>query len=158
MDPTKELLMMRECDAPREIIWKAWTDPDLIKQWWGPDGVTIPTAEFDARVGGKIYIVMLAGPELGPMKGQKWPMSATIKELIAPERLVFTSAAIDEPSGTTLLENLVTVTLADMGGETTMTVHVVVTMSTEKAAAALAGMQMGWNQQLDKLVKLMATR
>jgi uncharacterized protein YndB with AHSA1/START domain len=50
----KELHMTRECDAPREQVFKAWTDPELVKQWWGPKGVTIPTCELDVKPGGKI--------------------------------------------------------------------------------------------------------
>lgn len=153
-DPAKELLLTRELHAPREMVWKAWTDPSSIAKWWGPNGVTIPTAEIEPRVGGKLYIVMLAGPELGELKGQRWPMKGTITEIVAPERLVFTSAAVNDPDGSILLENTVTVTFEDSEGNTKMTVHVLVTMATDKAGPALAGMEMGWNQQLDKLVKL----
>ncbi len=158
MDPKKELRMTRELDAPRERVWKAWTDPKLLAQWWGPNGVTMPIVEFDARVGGKIYMVMLAGPQLGTMKGQRWPMHGTITELIAPSKLVFTATALEDLDGTPNLTQQTTVTLTEETGKTKVTVHVQVTHATEKAGPALSGMSMGWNQQMDKLVHLYKTR
>lgn len=157
MDPKKELLLTREFDAPRELVWKAWTDPKLLSQWWGPNGVTNPVCELDARVGGNIHIVMLAGEALGPMNGQRWPMHGTIKELVVPEKLVYTSTALEEPDGTPNMENIVTVTFDEHEGKTILTVHVLVTHATDKAGPALGGMSMGWNQQLDKLVSMYKT-
>ena len=61
----RELTITRTFDAPRELVWKAWTDPKMLERWWGPRGVTNPTCEFDATKGGEIYIVMEAGKELG---------------------------------------------------------------------------------------------
>lgn len=153
-DPKRELLMHRELPVPRSEVWKAWTDPGMIKKWWGPDGVTIPTCEFEVRPGGKIYIEMLAGESLGPMKGQHWPMHGVVRSVAAPEELVFTATAIENPDGTPNLETRDTVTIAEHDGKTRMTVHVVVTMATDKALPALAGMETGWNQQLDKLVNI----
>ncbi len=60
---TKELILTRILDAPRELVFKAWTDPKMLAEWWGPKGVTNPICEIDAKVGGKIHIVMLAGRE-----------------------------------------------------------------------------------------------
>lgn len=68
--PIKEFTITRMFDAPRELVWKAWTDQKLIRKWWGPRGVTNPTCEWDARPGGKIDLVMLAGKELGQFAGQ----------------------------------------------------------------------------------------
>ena len=62
----KELTITRIFDAPRDLVWKAWTDQKILQKWWGPKGVTNPICEWDARLGGNIYIVMLAGKELGP--------------------------------------------------------------------------------------------
>jgi uncharacterized protein YndB with AHSA1/START domain len=70
----KELTIIRTFDAPCELVWKAWTDPKLLKQWWGPNNVTIPECEIDQRVGGTFYIVMEAGEAMGSYKGTKWPM------------------------------------------------------------------------------------
>ncbi len=69
----KDLIITRTFDVPRELAWKAWTDPKLMAKWWGPRGVTNPTCKLNAKPGGEIYIVMLAGKELGNFAGQKWP-------------------------------------------------------------------------------------
>ena len=66
MTPIKELEIKRTYDAPVSDVWKAWTEPEQIKAWWGPDNVSIPECEVDLRVGGRIYIVMEAGEAMGP--------------------------------------------------------------------------------------------
>ncbi len=145
----KELTIERTYDAPRDLVFKAWIDPKMVAQWWGPRGVTNPTCEWEARPGGNIHIVMLAGEELGPMKGQEWPMTGEFQEIEEPKKIVFTSKAImdDKP----ILENLVTVTFEEQDGKTKMTAHIVVTKATPEAEMPLKGMEMGWNQTLDKL-------
>jgi len=145
----KELKLERIFDAPRDLVFKAWTDPELVAQWWGPRGVTNPTCEWEARPGGTIHIVMLAGEELGPMQGQEWPMNGEFKEVEEPSKLVFTANALI--AGKEVLQHLTTVTLTEEGDKTKMTVHIVVTKTTPEAAGPLSGMEMGWNQQLDKL-------
>ena len=57
----KELVITREFDAPRERVWKAWTDPEMVKRWWGPEGFTAPSIMIDLRVGGR-YIFAMQGP------------------------------------------------------------------------------------------------
>lgn len=151
MDNTqKELTMTREFDAPRELVFKAWTDPELVKQWWGPDGVNNEVEEWDVKPGGSLHLTMVAGPELGELAGQRWPMSGQFEEVSAPEKLVFTGNAIVDDKE--VLQHLTTVTLEENDGKTRMTVHVQVTKTTPEAAGPLAGMEQGWNQQLDKLV------
>jgi uncharacterized protein YndB with AHSA1/START domain len=122
----------------------------LVQQWWGPNGVTNPTCVWESKQGGNIHIVMLAGQELGPMAGQEWPMTGKFEELQEPEKLIYSSNAI--MGGKPVLETRTTVTLEEVDGKTNMTVHIVVTMTTPEAAGPLQGMEMGWNQQLDKLV------
>lgn len=151
MEEKKELTLTRSFDADRETVWKYWTDPKLVQQWWGPTGVTNPTCEWDAVPQGKIHIVMLAGSELGPMAGQEWPMTGTFEELQKPEKIVFLSEAI--MNGKSVLETRTIVTFEDENGKTKMTVHIEVTKTTPEAAGPLQGMEMGWNQQLDKLVQ-----
>lgn len=148
---TKELTLTRTFDAPRALVWKYWTDQQLIQQWWGPNGVTNPTCVWEAKPEGNIHIVMLAGTELGPLAGQEWPMTGTVLEVVEPEKLVFTANAI--ANGKPILEHRTTVTLEETDGRTHMTVHIQVTMTTPEAAGPLQGMEQGWNQQLDKLVK-----
>jgi uncharacterized protein YndB with AHSA1/START domain len=148
-DIKKELTLERTYDAPIELVWKMWTDPKLVAQWWGPRGVTNTTNSWEARPGGKIDLVMLAGEELGPMAGQKWPMTGEFKVVEQPAKLVFTGNAI--LNGKEVLQHLATVTFEEAGDKTKMTVHIVVTKATPEAAGPLSGMEMGWNMQLDKL-------
>jgi uncharacterized protein YndB with AHSA1/START domain len=149
----RELTLTRIFDAPRELVFKAWTVPKLLAEWWGPKGVTNTIYEFDARPLGNIHIVMIAGEELGNFKGIKWPMRGIFHEVIEAEKLVFTSIAIvdDKP----ILENLNTVVLEEHEGKTKMVILIAVTKTTPEAEGPLSGMEMGWNQSLDKLADLM---
>jgi uncharacterized protein YndB with AHSA1/START domain len=146
----RELTLTRVFDTPRELVWKAWTDPKVVTKWWGPRGVTTPVCEVDARPGGGIHIVMLAGKELGSFAGQRWPMKGTFSELTPPERLAYVSSAMDDKQGV-LLEARNTLTLEELGGRTRMTLRIAVTRISPGGEFALAGMEAGWNQSLDKL-------
>jgi len=152
MADNKELTLTRIFGAPRDLVFKAWTDPKLVEQWWAPKGVTNQINEWSAHPGGKIDLVMIAGEELGPLAGQHWPMTGEFKEVQKPSKLVFTGNAI--LNGKEILEHLTTVTFEENGDKTKMTVHIVVTKAVmPQAGMALQGMEMGWNQQLDKLVE-----
>ena len=153
MDNKKELSLTRLFDAPRELVFKAWTDPKLLASWWGPRGVTNPICELDVRPHGQINIVMLAGEELGDLKGSRWPMKGVFQEIREPEKIVFTSTAIinDKP----IIENLTTVMFEEYEGKTKLTLHVVVTKVTPEGEGPLSGMEMGWTQSLDKLAEFL---
>ncbi len=140
----KETVFERTIDAPREAVFKAWTDPAQLKRWWGPKSFTNPVCEVDPRPEGAILIHM-RGPD-----GTVYPMKGEYKEVAAPERLVFTSSALDE-KGAPLFETLDTVTFAENGGRTSLTVQVGVSKQTAAAAQYLKGMKEGWNQSLDRL-------
>jgi len=75
--------------AARDLVWKAWTDPEMMAQWFGPRGFTIPECTLDVRVGGSLRIVM-RGPD-----GNDYPMKGTFLEVTPPERLKFTNIAVD---------------------------------------------------------------
>jgi uncharacterized protein YndB with AHSA1/START domain len=145
----RELTITRVFDAPRALVFKAWTDPKHLAQWWGPQGFTNPVCEFDARAGGALRIHM-SGPD-----GSVYPMKGVIQEIVAPERLVFTNIAIDA-SGNHLLEGLTTVIFSDERGKTKMTLHTKAVAVTEVAIAYLQGMEMGWTQSIDKLEAFVA--
>ncbi len=150
----KELTVSRVFDAPRDVVWKAWTDPNVLRKWWGPNGVTNPTCEWDARPGGRINIVMLAGKELGSLEGQEWPMSGTFEAVEPKEKIVYVSSALEDRKGNhTLVEARTTVTFSGKGEKTELTIHIeVISVSdSPKASFALRGMEAGWNQQIDKL-------
>ena len=142
----KELTMTRTIAAPRGTVFEAWTDPKQVARWWGPAGWTIPVCEIDPRPGGRIHIVMR-----GPDPWGDNPMDGQFQEVVTPERLVFRTSAIPDGNGHPQLETLNTVTFEERDGQTTVHVTIVVLRSTPEAAPALAGMEEGWKQQLDKL-------
>lgn len=146
----RELVITRIFDAPRELVFKAWTDPKHVAQWWGPKDFTNPVCELDVRPGGALLIHM-RGPD-----GVVYPMKGVFHEIAEPERLVFTSSAFEDEAGNPQLEVLNTVTFVEQGGKTKLTLQAVVVRSTPEVAAALAGMEEGWNQSLDKLAEHLA--
>lgn len=155
----KELIISKEYDAPVEKLWASFTDQEIVSKWWGPNGVTIPVCEIEPRPGGKIKIVMLAGEELGPAAGQEWPMIGTFLEVVRNEKLVFTSDAMqDGDESKTMIETKTTITFEKHNKSTIVTVHVLVTRSsdTPEAKFAVQGMGRGWNQQMDKLGAMIA--
>jgi uncharacterized protein YndB with AHSA1/START domain len=139
----------RVLDAPRRQVWQAWTDPKMMAQWFGPRGFTSSVPELDARAGGKLRIVM-HGPD-----GNDYPMKGVFREVIAPERLVFSTVALDG-DGNHLLEGETTVTLTEHGGKTTMMLKSHAVGKVAIAAQMLAGMEAGWTQSIDKLGELVA--
>jgi len=130
--------------APRALVFATWTDPKHLAQWWGPKGFTNPVCEFDARVGG-VFRIHMRGPD-----GTIYPMKGEIRELIAPERLVFTSIALDG-DGNHIIEGLTTVIFTEVGGKTRMTLHARAGAVAEIAVSYLQGMEAGWTQSIDKL-------
>lgn len=148
----QELVITRIFDAPREMVFQAWTDVKQMAQWWGPHGFTNPVCKMDVRPGGAIYIEM-RGPD-----GITYPMGGTFHEVVAPERLVFTSTALLDEAGNPQLENLNTITFEEWNGKTRLTLHVQVVKATPVAAKALAGMDMGWSQSLDRLAVFVVER
>ncbi len=139
--------LTRVFDAPRALVWKAWTDPTMMAQWFGPRGFTNPVCELDVRVGGSLRIVM-RGPD-----GNDYPMKGVFREVLKPERLVFTTIAIDN-DGNHLLEGETTVILAEKNGKTTLTLKTYAAGLVPVAPKMLAGMEAGWTQSIDKLEEL----
>lgn len=139
-----QLTLTRVFDAPRELVFDVWTDPKHVAQWWGPEMFTTPVCRVDARPGGELYIVM-RGPD-----GQDYPLKGVYQEVLRPKRLSYTNQAMDG-SGVVLLEGKTTVDFAAEGGKTRVTVHTQMRAMVPQAAFALAGMEPGWNQTLDRL-------
>ena len=140
----RTLNLTRVVAVPRRLVFQLWTDPQHVAQWWGPHGFTNPVCQLDARPGGAIRIDM-RGPD-----GTVYPMSGRYRDIVAPERLVFTSAALDA-AGQPLFEVLTTATFAEQGGQTTVTVQAHVVEATDAADPYLAGMDAGWTQSLERL-------
>ena len=150
-NPRTEVTLTRIIDAPRELVWKAWTDPAMLARWWGPHGFTNPRCEADVRAGGKILIHMQA-PD-----GTIFPMTGTFDEVAEPECLVFRAVPVDD-NGTALLESLTTVTFHDLGGRTKVIVHASAAPLQPVADQMLKGMEAGWSQSLERLAELVAGR
>lgn len=139
----------RVFDAPRALVWRAWTDPKMMAQWFGPRMFTTPVCELDVRVGGALRIVM-RGPD-----GSEYPMSGVFTEVVAPERLVFTNIPVDK-DGTRLMQGETRVTFAEAGGKTELVVTAHMVGLVPIARQMLAGMEAGWTQSIDKLQEMLA--
>jgi uncharacterized protein YndB with AHSA1/START domain len=147
--PEKTVKIVRIFDAPRALVWKAWTDPKQLAQWWGPKSFTNPVCELDLRIGGAIRIDM-RGPN-----GTVYPMAGTFREIIPPERLVFMAEARDH-DGNVLLESLTTVSFEEQAGKTKLTVHAHAVGLAPIAPQMLAGMDAGWTQSIERLQALVS--
>ena len=147
----REVVLTRVFDAPRALVYKAWTDPRQLAQWWGPTGFTNPVCELDLRPDGEIRIDMRA-PD-----GTVYPMTGAFREVVEPELLVFTSAALDA-GGKPMFENLNTVTFEESeGNKTALTVKVRVIWETVEAGRHLDGMAQGWALSIDRLQEYVAS-
>ena len=140
----KEVKITRILNAPRELVFDAWTDVKHLAEWWGPAGFTNPVCKADAKPGGKIYI------EMRSSNGTIYPMNGMFKEIIRPEKIVFISGALDK-NGNQIFEVLNTVTFADENGKTKLTLHAVVDDISDVARPYIDGMNQGWNQSIDRL-------
>ena len=151
------LVIERIFDAPRELVWKAWTDPVMVMRWWGPKGFTSPACEIDFRVGGKTLFAMQS-PEFND--GRPIWSTGVYREIVPLERIVTTDSFADE-SGNVVpathyrmtedfpLELLVTVTFEDLGGKTRMTLK----HEGLPAGEMKDGAGVGWNESFDKLAE-----
>ena len=146
-----ELVVTRTFDAPRELVWKAWTEPQRFMRWWGPKIFTSPRCEIDLRVGGRLLWCM------------RWPdgrenyTTGEYVEIVPLERLVYTTTFADAEGNAVppsyygmgddiAFEMRVTVILEEHGGKTTMTLtHVGIPDALGESA------RQGWNESLDKL-------
>jgi uncharacterized protein YndB with AHSA1/START domain len=148
----RELVITRIFDAPRELVWRAWTEPEHFMRWWGPKIFTSPSCEMDLRVGGR-YLWCMQWPD-----GRRNYTTGEFLEIVPPERLAYTDCFADADGNVVPasyyglpqdfpLEMRVTVTFEDLGGKTKMTLtHAGV------PGAELSDMtSQGWNESFDKL-------
>lgn len=156
-DPSEyDALIRRTFDAPRERVFEAWTNPEQLEQWWGPDGFTVPHCELDVRPDGTFSIDMEA-PD-----GTIYPDEGVYHDVDEPERLEFTSVAFEDDEGNPQLEVYTIVTFAAGGGEgdrsdtTELTVQTDVITATDEMAEPLSGMEEGYSQSFDKLAAFVA--
>jgi uncharacterized protein YndB with AHSA1/START domain len=159
MEPIKEVILERTYDASPQTVWQAWTKPEMLKQWWGPDNVTIPECEVDLRVGGKFYIVMEAGEAMGPYKGTKWPMLAEFTVVEPASKLSYKAKAwVEGQKDETTIDQTTEITLTEENGKTKVKVRAAIHSTGPKAGMAVQGMQAGFTQQLEKLNDFLAVK
>ncbi|HXC56672.1 MAG TPA: SRPBCC domain-containing protein [Rhizomicrobium sp.] len=144
------LTLSRTFAAPRELVFRMWTDARHLKQWWGPAGSDNGETRFDARPGGEIYIEM-RGP------GFDNPLAGHVEEIDPPRRLVFLSTALQNPDGSWQFITRNTVTFeAVAGGRTKVTLQFVVQQPPAQAVIPVGGVEMGWSGSFDRLAAHLA--
>jgi uncharacterized protein YndB with AHSA1/START domain len=135
----RDLVITRVFNAPRELVFKAWTDPKLAIRWWGPRHHPATHMEMDPRPGG-VWRHRLTSPETGHL----WH-HGVYREVVPPERLVFTF--VWEEEGERGVENLVTITFAEEAGKTRLTLW----QTPFQSVGERDGHSHGWNSTFDRL-------
>lgn len=147
-DPSSsEVIITRIFDAPRALLWQAWTDPKHIMQWWGPAGFENERCESELKVGGSFSLAMRA-PD-----GNVYPCIGTFREIVEQERLVYEGEAAEgHPCGAGIPPRAtVTVSFADEGSKTRLTLHTRFASAERKEAAAAARFVVSWEEALGRL-------
>ena len=151
----REIVITRIFNAPRELVWKAWTEPERVMRWWGPRGFTSPVCKIDLRVGGK-YLYCMRSPE-----GKDYWSTGVYQEIIPPEKIVATDSFADENG------NVVPATHYGMSPDFPLTLQVTVTFEehegnktkmTLRHSGTPSGemsdqTEAGWNESFDKLAE-----
>jgi uncharacterized protein YndB with AHSA1/START domain len=154
----ERMVVIKDFDAPRELVWKAWTEPKYVMQWWGPKGFSCPTCHIDFRVGGK-FLISMKSPD-----GPEFYNGGEYHEIVPHEKIVssmyFADADGNKVEAAELgieheaIEDAVDVTLfEDLGnGQTKLTF-----IGNETAEEAKSsGQAEGWNQILEKIEEVLA--
>lgn len=141
-------MLTRLIDAPPEKVYQAWTDPNLMKQWFAPKPWTTPLVETDVRPGGATLIVM-RGPE-----GQEFPNRGVYLEVVPNQRLVFTDAYTKAWEASEKPFMTVTLTFENEGGKTRYTARVQHWTVADREAHEKMGFHQGWGQCADQLAAL----
>src|SRR3984893_13549214 len=142
-----ELLITREFDAPKHLVYKAWTTPELIKRWWSGDRGEVTIADVDLRVGGKWRYVMTASA------GFEVAFHGEFREIVPNERIVNTEVFEAMPEG----EALDIVTFTEVDGRTTVTILMQLASQEERDTVIKSGMEAGMQEQMDHLEQIAAS-
>ena len=138
----REIVLTRVFDAPRELVFEAWTDPAQVVHWWGPFGFTTTIQEMDVRPGG-IWRFVMHGPD-----GTDYPNRVEFLEVVEPERLVYSHG----PEGESPIKEFhVTVTFEDEDGKTQLTMKLVAESAAERDRMVEFGAVEGGWQTLERL-------
>ncbi len=150
----RTLIVTRLLQAPRSLVWKTFSTPYHLAQWWGPEGFGNPVCEVDFRVGG-IWHDVMRGPD-----GVDHPLDFTYLEVVPEERIVYRNAVIedgdwgDEAVPPSFIQEI---TLTEEAGGTRLTIRAIFDTVAEKQFSADVGFSQGTNSSLDKLERHLAT-
>ena len=142
----REIVLTRIFDAPRAMVFDAFTKPELLKRWFGPRGWSLDVCEVDLKVGGKWRFVMRG------LDGTSMGMGGVYLEIAPPERLVSTESFDDYPG-----ESVVTTVLVEEHGKTTMTGTLLYQSKEIRDAVIKSGMEHGAGESYDRLAELIAS-
>ena len=156
-EQAEQVLITRVLDAPRDVVFKTWTDCNRLMSWWGPKGFTTPFCKTDPRPEGVFHYCMRSS------EGKDYCGKSVYREIVEPERIVFTDAFADAEgnqvspahygmSASHPAETLVTVTFAEHEGRTKLTLRHSILESVEERG----GTQQGWTEMFDQLAAYVA--
>ena len=156
---TRDLVITRVLDAPRDLVFDAWTKPERLVRWFGPKNFTTPVSKIDLRVGGE-YLNCMRSPD-----GHEYWTTGVYREIVPLEKLVYTDSFGDEEGNVVSAayygmspdfprETLVTVTFEDYNGKTKMTLR----HSDLPAGEMSEQTGTGWNESFDKLARNLAKK
>jgi uncharacterized protein YndB with AHSA1/START domain len=158
-----DTIFTRIINAPRTIVFKAWTDPKHLTKWWGPHIMACPVCEVDLRPGGSYRIVMR------DPGGVDYPITGFYREIVVPERIVSTVNTDEHPQewhellskyrpggGRAATENSGTITFEEQGAKTKLTIRTHFASAADRNVFMKTGMTDGWAQSLERLEKLVA--
>ncbi len=147
----------REFDAPIDLVWQMWTDAELFKQWYGPNGMSVPVAEMDVTVGGTRKVCMAMQ---SPERSMSMWFTGVYKEVSAPHRLVYTESMCDEAGNIIPPQSMgmpdsfpdITEVIVELSAEGSKTKMIMTHVGVPEGSAGAGG----WNQAFDKLGALAA--
>lgn len=146
----RAVIITREFAAPRQLVFRAWTDPEHIVQWWGPRGFTSFDCQIDLRVGGRFCLQMRGLDDV------VYPCWGEFREIVVPEKLVYAGPAEGPPCGAGVPPRaVVTVTFVERDGKTILTIHTQLETISDHAAAVQAGVLPGWEMTMDRLTEFL---
>jgi len=146
----RNLVLTRRYDAPPDVVFRAWTEPEQMKHWWGPHGWSIPLSEADLRPGGAFRYAMRS-PE-----GHEHMVEGTIGEIDPPRRIV-TVSELGGDGNHPPIRVVTAVTFEEQGGATLVTVDTTVSGSGEWFDAATEGMDQHWGEHMERLGDYLST-
>jgi uncharacterized protein YndB with AHSA1/START domain len=147
------ITMTRTFDAPRELVYKMWTDPKHIRHWFGPEGFSVPNCEIDFRLGGTWHIDM-QGPD-----GTVYPNKGVYQEIVPPEKIVYSDVVDDGAAwgDTPPPSSVNTVLFEAEDGKTRLTTITRLQSIAARDAMVEMGAVAGWDETLNKLAAYLAT-